>query len=565
MGATELAPARYAAASRLELDRIPLVVGVTGHRNIALTDEGPLRGAFAAVLGELAAKCPATQLVVLSGLAAGTDILAAEEAIAQGVPVIAALPMPVEMYEHDFSEPEKVRFRAVLAACARVTVVAKPEERRDGYVATGLFLAHYSHVLVSFWDGLPGNGDGGTADVVRIRTTGDTAHLDDIASIPYLPDIGPVYHIVTPREDAPRPADAYALIRIYPKRFRDDSFVERDLAAAVKHFDCYNADLRRYAPPSTAVEPSMRTLRDRTDAVAGKLQATTNRFQLLLYVFGFFAASVQVIHFPAYLKVIGIALTFVFYWLARRFDYENRYQDYRALAEGLRVQEAWACAGLGREWVDASYLSMQQSELQWIRMALRCAYLMFCEDTDSEPCPTHAVCQDWIDGQWQYYKVKTADQTKRLKNINFAGSAAFAVAIAVAAIAAAIADPSLIGSFLHAHGLWPAQLPLPSKPVWSRNLVGLLIELQTVPIALAAVGGSLLWQWGEQRNYAANSRRYQRMFVVFDRAKSRLKELGNERTADALAVIRGLGREALIEHADWLLTRRDRPISVAHV
>jgi hypothetical protein len=89
--------------------------------------------------------------------------------------------------------------------------------------------------------------------------------------------------------------------------------------------------------------------------------------------------------------------------------------------------------------------------------------------------------------------------------------------------------------------------------------------MQSVPIALAAVIGTLLWQWGEQRNYAAKARRYQRMFIVFDRAKTKLQELGSERAAEALAVIHELGREALIEHADWLLTQRDRPIDVAHV
>ena len=95
----------------------------------------------------------------------------------------------------------------------------------------------------------------------------------------------------------------------------------------------------------------------------------------MLFIGGFLGASAQILHsLPG--KVAGILITVVLYLLARKYNYENRYQDYRALAEGLRVQEAWFAAGLTNDPVDSSYLRMQQSELQWIRMALSCAYLL---------------------------------------------------------------------------------------------------------------------------------------------------------------------------------------------
>ncbi|MFY9665349.1 MAG: hypothetical protein WAK19_12950, partial [Candidatus Cybelea sp.] len=68
-------------------DRVSLVVGVTGHRDIAAGDEAALRAAFGQALQRLSANRAHTPLLVLSGLAAGTDSLAAEEALARNIPV----------------------------------------------------------------------------------------------------------------------------------------------------------------------------------------------------------------------------------------------------------------------------------------------------------------------------------------------------------------------------------------------------------------------------------------------------------------------------------------------
>jgi len=69
------------AAAPLPLDRVALTIGVTGHRDIPPEHIGALRAAFAAILDEVTAKNPSTPVVVLSGLAAGADTLAAEVAL----------------------------------------------------------------------------------------------------------------------------------------------------------------------------------------------------------------------------------------------------------------------------------------------------------------------------------------------------------------------------------------------------------------------------------------------------------------------------------------------------
>jgi hypothetical protein len=53
------------------------------------------------------------------------------------------------------------------------------------------------------------------------------------------------------------------------------------------------------------------------------------------------------------------------------------------------------------------------------------------------------------------------------------------------------------------------------------------------------------------------------MSVFYNRAKIHLEELIEaKKTVEAQNFIAELGREALIENGDWILTHRDRPLEV---
>ena len=68
--------------------------------------------------------------------------------------------------------------------------------------------------------------------------------------------------------------------------------------------------------------------------------------------------------------IVWAAAYVIIYIRANRGDYQNKRQDYRALAEGLRVQFFWSLAELPDSVAD-HYLSKQRSELDWIRKALQ--------------------------------------------------------------------------------------------------------------------------------------------------------------------------------------------------
>ena len=89
-------------ASRQEHVLLPLVIGVTGHRDLRVQDIPELEAAVRNVLAELHAMCPKTPLVLLSPLAEGADRLVARVALADGATLVAPLPLARAEYEKDF-------------------------------------------------------------------------------------------------------------------------------------------------------------------------------------------------------------------------------------------------------------------------------------------------------------------------------------------------------------------------------------------------------------------------------------------------------------------------------
>jgi hypothetical protein len=379
------------------------------------------------------------------------------------------------------------------------------------------------------------------------------------AIVPYVPDIGPVYHIVTPREGQPQPGDAFALREIHPRRFSSDRRGERDFRAAVARLDTYNRDIK---PAAESRIESLTGLMKTTDQTANRLQRESVRFMRFVYTFGFIAGAAQIVELgPAGVAIKAglLFVAFAFFAFARKNDYENRYQDYRALAEGLRVQKAWRCAGLRDRVVDASYLRMQQSELQWIRLALRAASLVYAgEDTETEQSPHHPECLEWIRGQWRYYYTAARREAKRdrLSKRGMIAATTLGIALSGAAGAALMVTGGVHAGPVSWHGT-----PIP----WVASHNELVTYLATVPMALAGLMALLMRSFSEHEAYGENARRYQRMFVVFDFTLRRLHKIRNRGYAgDAAAVIGELGHEALTEHADWLILHRERPLSVIH-
>ena len=200
-------------------DRLPLVIGVTGHRDLRDQDVPRLEQEVAAIISGLRRDYlggdPETPIIVLSALAEGADRLVARVALREGARLIAPLPMPLEEYRRDFEPGLKsgnmAEFDALFSQAIAAPVMplhasleairADGKKRAEQYRAVGIFITQHCHVLLALWDGDDQDmAAGGTAEVVTFKRGGiplmvsgsPRASLD--AS-----EVGPVIEIVTPR------------------------------------------------------------------------------------------------------------------------------------------------------------------------------------------------------------------------------------------------------------------------------------------------------------------------------------------------------------------------------
>lgn len=142
-------------------------VGVTGHRAIPPSVLPLVRSAL-----RLRFSRPDVELEALSCLAAGTDQLFAEIALAHGIPVTAVIPgMDYEAHLDD--DEARTAYRRILKSCTtRVDLPVQPTPEQ-AYFAAGRWIVDHSDHLIAVWDGSPARGLGGTGDVVAYaRRTG---------------------------------------------------------------------------------------------------------------------------------------------------------------------------------------------------------------------------------------------------------------------------------------------------------------------------------------------------------------------------------------------------------
>lgn len=143
-------------------------MGVTGHRDLARPDE--VAAAVDAVLDGL--DRDGRPLVAVSALAEGADRIVARRVLARpGGRLVALLPLEPADYIADFADADSVReFGDLLAAADEYEVITGSASddwsREAAYERAGHAMLDRSDVLLALWDGEPGRGRGGTAEMV---------------------------------------------------------------------------------------------------------------------------------------------------------------------------------------------------------------------------------------------------------------------------------------------------------------------------------------------------------------------------------------------------------------
>ncbi|GAN97759.1 hypothetical protein Geu3261_0251_010 [Komagataeibacter europaeus NBRC 3261] len=133
-------------------------IGVTGHQTRPGIDWKWVAGR---IRDQLTDRAPVGR--AFSSLAAGSDQVFAEQALALGIPVTAIIPLPD--YERCFKE-KLDDYRSLLARCDQI-VLDGAETDQEAFLEAGRQVVDNADVLLAIWDGKMAQGLGGTADVVE--------------------------------------------------------------------------------------------------------------------------------------------------------------------------------------------------------------------------------------------------------------------------------------------------------------------------------------------------------------------------------------------------------------
>ena len=656
------------------LGRIPLVIGVTGHRDLYEADDARLKDEIGCALERLKKDYLGddsdTPIVILSALAEGADSLVAEVGLARGAILIAPLPMESDEYLEDFRgdnavrEDAEQRFNGLRKRAfatiempyrdgsSREGVRAEKQKRDAQYQDVGLYIVNHCHVLLAVWNGdTSGELTGGAAQIVRFKRNGIPFELSkDARNALDGSEIGPVIEIMARRQKArspqaaietkawgfdltgaplrglrriasdsvdftrilfglhperhsarpgaeghsPRPEargwDVFRATTGQTRRFNREGAAQAASEKGRKAFansladlftdyaDGASPDRRATAAPipepakgapaahlqdvqSQALEKAGRWCEAyrRADALALMWQHSFRSDWFKLFLGGFvaimfFEAYAHLCPHPALLMLYIATLVYGFglFSRARLRHHQERFLDYRSLAEALRVAVYWRVAHIGNH-VASAYPIKQPSELAWVKIVVRTFDML--DDAAGPPLPPadrrsfDDVRRLWIVGQWAYFIRRNRELTLHAEmreewSLVALGASPFVGAIGLAILYFLIQDTHL------------------------RNEAR---DIMLVAMGLLVGGGAVIAGYTEQLAFKAQGRQYERMYQLFERALLLVNTALNADPARAapadMSQLRDiyieLGREAMKENAEWVAIYRQRPIRPA--
>lgn len=560
---------------------VPLVVAVTGHRDLLAAEIPSIQARVRDCLLKLRNDYPGRLVAVMSSLADGADRLVARIALELHMPLTVILPMPRALYERDFDTSSLAEFAILCAQAADVfelplvqgnkaEVVATEERARAlQYASAGVFLCAHCHILLALWDGKDNGQLGGTGQVVRFHhedVMADYAPPTAVGQISLTDDESDlVYHIVCSR-DRPDGAPAAGLMPLDCSWYTRDSERPRSESMPARHrrvFVYANEFSREAQAHAEAIDRERRSLLAGEaptlpagladiDQIYGAADWLAIRYQkrvMLALRAGHGCALLAAIAYLSYTDVyanpvviVAILLLMVtavgISWLAVRGAWHRKYLDYRTLAEGLRVQFYWAAAGVTSgqvtKFAHDNCLQMRDVELGWIRNVMRVAGTECDVQAIHSSAGLDLARSEWIgdasSGQFGYYRrlwqrrVRQSRWTRRIARIG--------ISVTLLALLALLVT-----------GLW-----LPAD--WR------------TPIAYGM--GVVLLLVGVRQSYATRRaeseliRQYEFMQRIFHNARRRFDAADSD--AERRRILKLLGDSALEEHAEWILIHRERGI-----
>jgi hypothetical protein len=554
------------------LGRLPIVIGASGHHDLFPEDLAVYRERLVDFFDNLRRRYPTTPIQVVSSLAVGADRLIADVALQRGFELIVPLPLPEPEYIKDFPDstdeylrlrnaaPERNVFVLPLADGNTDTNISVAGQHRDRqYAEVGAFIAMHCHILIALWDGTYNRFVGGTSHVVEFKLEGLTLPFLHDQKILDSVDSGPVFHVKTRRRKKALPDERVTVTPGETNWLYPQDRTEADYDRIYAYIEAFNSDpARRHCadisrsrenliPSTVELEPAEQRLLDIygfADTMAIHYRRVANRtlITILLLAAGMALAFEAYAHFLVTRYVLALypalfaTISGLYFW-HRKIDAHGKYLDYRALAEGLRVQLLWRLGGVSQD-VSSNYLRKQNDELQWIREGLRAVNTV----PSARLSPNISTLKRWIEDQRNYFTRSAHKQNERLERLERYSGWLYGAGLVTSVLVVGLWDfLAHSGEFHHV----------------------LIVIMGFTPIVAA------LWvKYAEKTGLQAQCKQYARFATIFNRARKHFDKLeqqvpeGAERQERITHLIRELGKEALIENGDWVLLRRERPIEI---
>lgn len=538
-----------------DLSLLPVVVGITGHRDIPEEAVAALEKQVESLLLQVKKQYPHCPVIVLSSLADGADRLAARAALKAECMLQVPLPMPLEDYEKDFGEASKREFHELLSHAEAVFIAGAGEPvpkdsppRGFYYRQAGLYVAQHSHILIALWDGeeklFPDGG--GTYETLRFmqRENGIVCHVP----APRLSETAAALAkeaVVLEQDDRLSALDSFnAEISVHKdeldaaaaenKPYLIDKDTEKTLEGALARLlHCF-----LYADALSVKYRNLKLLTLRLLSALGLL--------LVLAFLGYDELESDLMLF-VYGAIIIAAGTI--YLISSRRGFHEKYIRFRALAEALRVQFYWNLGGIADK-ACLHYTYTQKAEMDFVRFAFVAINGLRDESAHStSKADRDCVCRFWLHGQHGYH---SDSALKKGKQDHRNASAAKFMFIASILLFVAVVVMEL---FFKAN----AQEEVPFGDAVRSFLImhhgQAIVWRGMLKIALGAVSAATAFLANYYGSLSLPQQIFdnRRMRVLFESA---LHTFPSDE-AEYNETLRCVGRESVIESGAWYLMQRD--------
>ncbi len=404
---------------------------------------------------------------------------------------------------------------------------------------------------IAIWDGQPARGTGGTAQQVEWFAKGSSPEQYALHKNTLSP-------LTTPEPGL--------LIRIDPSNAQIVTCVagkpadKNEIQSILKRTNTYNRDVARnpdiIAKPFPLISPPDEPVKalglagvvyNAADGLSVYFANKVRNSETYIYYLAFGSIlSLNFINFWSFAPWFFFIVTIVMMALAgriHRLSVNNRYIEYRGLAEGMRTLYFWRAAGVNR-WAWVSCLPRQTGAVHWIAQAVRS--IEFCQECSLPLSYENGIKlakKHWVDGQKKCLFGKELYHFNRFQRGDL------------------ISRWSIFGSFVTAS-------VLVLLTVKSNGAGGVLWEDWVKPEHLGVLWQLLLGLFAifelsgrDNRVHLELTKQYASQRDIFENAYFRLDaiEKGAKSSWTEAQVLEELGKEMLQAQAEWLSRGHTEP------